>query len=172
MPSSTGSSSSNKYKKHRHHSSYKSRSGNDYYRNDNEGKSREYALPGTSSLHEMLDHRILILLRDQRTLIADLKSYDQFSNLVLENCLERICIKKKYGDLPLGTQLIRGENIHMLGTFQEEKMVNQEFTEVSLEEILMLQKEERLRKEKEEREMRQKGLRLGLEGKEIEDSIV
>jgi len=51
-------------------------------------------------------------------------------------------------------------------------MVNQEFTEVSLEEILMLQKEERLRKEKEEREMRQKGLRLGLEGKEIEDSIV
>ena len=68
----------------------------------------------------------------------------------------------------MGTLMIRGENIYLLGTVQKDSM-GEEFEEVSLEEILALQKEERLRKEKEEKEMRQKGLKLGLEGKETED---
>lgn len=100
-----------------------------------------------------------------------MKSYDQFSNLVLENCIERICIQNKYGDLPLGTQLIRGENIQLLGTFQEDRMDMSSKQEVSLQDILLLQKEERLRKEQEEKKIRQKGLKLGLEGRETEDAL-
>ena len=42
-------------------------------------------LPGASSLVEQLDRRILLILRDGRHLVGFLRSFDQFSNLVLGN---------------------------------------------------------------------------------------
>jgi len=44
-----------------------------------------------------------------------LRTFDHFSNVVLENCIERIYVGDLYGDVPLGLQIIRGENIVLLG---------------------------------------------------------
>jgi small nuclear ribonucleoprotein (snRNP)-like protein len=50
-------------------------------------------LPGASSIVEQLDSRLLILLRDGKNLIGTLRTFDQYLNLVLENCVERVIYK-------------------------------------------------------------------------------
>ena len=68
-------------------------------------------MPGTASLLEELDKRLMVLLRDGRTLIGYLRSVDQFANLVLHRCIERIHVGSDYGDIPRGVFIVRGENV-------------------------------------------------------------
>lgn len=68
-------------------------------------------LPGTASLLEELDKRLLVVLRDGRTLIGYLRSVDQFANLVLHRCIERIHVGREYGDIQRGVFVVRGENV-------------------------------------------------------------
>jgi len=71
-----------------------------------------------------------VVLRDGRTLIGYLRSVDQFgifyrtiqftlyvslANLLLQDTTERIYVDKKYGDIPRGIFLVRGENVSLLG---------------------------------------------------------
>ena len=77
-----------------------------------------------------------MVLRDGRTLIGYLRSVDQFgeleyvycrilfnwynqlpviANLLLQDTIERIYVEKKYGDIPRGIFLVRGENVSLLG---------------------------------------------------------
>ena len=44
-----------------------------------------------------------------------LRSFDQFANVLLENSIERIVVGKQYGDIELGVQVIRGENVVLMG---------------------------------------------------------
>lgn len=60
--------------------------------------------PGTVSLLQDLDKKLMVLLRDGRVLIGILRSIDQFANLVLHRTIERIHVGKKYGDIPRGKQ--------------------------------------------------------------------
>ena len=53
----------------------------------------------------------MVLLRDGRTLIGYLRSVDQFANLVLHRCIERIHVGSDYGDIPRGVFIVRGENV-------------------------------------------------------------
>lgn len=95
-------------------------------------------LPGTASLLEELDKRLMVLLRDGRTLIGYLRSVatakshntehrmesslrlftfrsvDQFANLVLHRCIERIHVGRDYGDIDRGIFIVRGENVVQL----------------------------------------------------------
>ena len=68
-------------------------------------------LPGTASLIEELDKRLMVLLRDGRTLIGYLRSVDQFANLVLHKTIERIHVGSDFGDIPRGIFVVRGENV-------------------------------------------------------------
>jgi U6 snRNA-associated Sm-like protein LSm1 len=36
---------------------------------------------------------------------------DQFANLVLHRCIERIHVDKQFGDIPRGVFIVRGENV-------------------------------------------------------------
>ena len=72
-------------------------------------------LPGTASLIEEIDKKLLVVLRDGRTLIGWLRSIDQFANLVLHRTIERIHVGRKYGDIPRGVFIVRGENVVLLG---------------------------------------------------------
>jgi len=71
--------------------------------------------PGTATLLEELDKKLMVLLRDGRTLIGYLRSVDQFANLVLHCTIERIHVGKEYGDIPRGVFIDRGENVVLLG---------------------------------------------------------
>ncbi len=68
-------------------------------------------LPGTASILEEMDKKLMVLLRDGRTLIGYLRSVDQFANLVLHRCIERIHVGNEYGDISRGVYVVRGENV-------------------------------------------------------------
>lgn len=78
-------------------------------------------LPGTASLVEEVDKKQLVILRDGKMLIGILRSVDQFANLVLQNTYERILIDGEFCDMDRGIYLIRGENVALMGDFDEDK---------------------------------------------------
>ncbi|KAB7497427.1 U6 snRNA-associated Sm-like protein LSm1 [Armadillidium nasatum] len=97
-------------------------------------------IPGAAQLFDELDKKLMVYLRDGRTLIGILRSVDQFANLVLHRTIERIHVGKQYGDIDRGVILIRGENVVLLGEIDEDKDVMNGLTEVSFEEILEAQR--------------------------------
>ncbi|XP_030639809.1 U6 snRNA-associated Sm-like protein LSm1 [Chanos chanos] len=108
-------------------------------------------MPGTASLIEDIDKKHLVLLRDGRTLIGILRSIDQFANLVLHQTVERIHVGKKFGDIPRGIFVVRGENVVLLGEVDLDKECDQILQRVSIEEILEEQRSEQQAKQESER---------------------
>ncbi|XP_059607797.1 U6 snRNA-associated Sm-like protein LSm1 [Phlebotomus argentipes] len=108
-------------------------------------------MDGTAHLLEEVDKKLMVLLRDGRTLIGYLRSVDQFANLVLHRTIERIHVGNEYGDIPRGVFIIRGENVVLLGEIDREKENNLPLTEVSVDDILDAQ-----RREQEQRHERHK----------------
>ncbi|XP_055691381.1 U6 snRNA-associated Sm-like protein LSm1 [Lutzomyia longipalpis] len=108
-------------------------------------------MDGTAHLLEEVDKKLMVLLRDGRTLIGYLRSVDQFANLVLHRTIERIHVGNEYGDIPRGVFIIRGENVVLLGEIDREKETNLPLKEVSVDDILDAQ-----RREQEQRHERHK----------------
>jgi len=109
------------------------------------------ALPGTATLLEDLDKKMIVVLRDGRTLIGILRSVDQFANLVLHRTIERIHVGREYGDIPRGVFIVRGENVALLGEIDQEREEGLPLKQVDVEDILEAQRveqEERQEKEK------------------------
>ncbi|KAK2584157.1 hypothetical protein KPH14_006588 [Odynerus spinipes] len=110
-------------------------------------------VPGTASLLEELDKKLMVLLRDGRTLIGYLRSVDQFANIVLHRTIERIHVGKEYGDIPRGIFIVRGENVVLLGEIDREKEKDLPLTEVSVDDILDAQRREQELKQDQKRLM-------------------
>ncbi|CAB3375135.1 U6 snRNA-associated Sm-like protein LSm1 [Cloeon dipterum] len=98
--------------------------------------------PGTATLLEELDKKLMVLLRDGRTLIGYLRSVDQFANLVLHRTIERIHVGKEYGDIERGVFIVRGENVVLLGEIDSEKEASLPLKEISVDDILAAQRRE------------------------------
>lgn len=118
--------------------------------------------PGTASLLEEVDKRLLVVLRDGRTLIGFLRSIDQFANLVLHRTIERIHVGQEYGDIPKGIYVIRGENVVLLGEITQEKENNLPLKRVSIDDILEAQRREQESKQEHDKllakALRERGL--------------
>ncbi|RSH93120.1 Sm-like protein [Saitozyma podzolica] len=69
----------------------------------------------SGSLVDLVDKKVLVILRDGRKLLGLFRSYDQFANFLLESTVERLHYKLEYADRDLGVLLIRGENVVALG---------------------------------------------------------
>lgn len=96
-----------------------------------------------TSLAKYLDKKLLILLSDGRKLMGTLRSFDQYSNMVLEKACERVIVGNLYCDIPLGLFIVRGENIVLTGEVDLDKEeLPQHMTRVSAAEINRAQKEE------------------------------
>ncbi|KAJ3302816.1 SM-like, degradation of cytoplasmic mRNAs and positively regulates transcription initiation [Kappamyces sp. JEL0829] len=83
-------------------------------------------LPGSASLVEMIDKRLLVSLRDGRHLYGYLRAYDQFANLVLQDCIERIFVMetREMAQVDHGIFLVRGENVVLVGEISEHVLSN------------------------------------------------
>eukprot|EP00573_Skeletonema_grethae_P001011 CAMPEP_0201691800 /NCGR_PEP_ID=MMETSP0578-20130828/4859_1 /ASSEMBLY_ACC=CAM_ASM_000663 /TAXON_ID=267565 /ORGANISM="Skeletonema grethea, Strain CCMP 1804" /LENGTH=213 /DNA_ID=CAMNT_0048177063 /DNA_START=23 /DNA_END=664 /DNA_ORIENTATION=- len=117
-------------------------------------------LPGASSLVEQLDQPMLVVLRDGRHLVGTLRTFDQFSNMVMEDTSERrilvvtkededetICYQT---DIKLGLYIVRGDSVVLMGEVEddEQQLENDgKIRIVSLEEFEQLEEEESKRKE-------------------------
>ncbi len=124
-------------------------------------------LPGASSLVEQLDQKMLVVLRDGRHLVGTLRTFDQFSNMVMEDTSERriLVVTKNDGDddgdksticyqtdIKLGLYIVRGDSVVLMGEVDNDE-VQQEIQNdgkiriVSLEEFDQLEDEEAKRKD-------------------------
>jgi len=86
--------------------------------------------------------RVLVVLRDGRHLVGLMRSFDQFSNFVLEETAERWYVGDMYGDVRLGLYVLRGENVVMLGELgseeeEEATLLAKGLRRVSAEDILL-----------------------------------
>ena len=78
----------------------------------------------------------------------------QTANLVLHNTIERIHVGNKYGDIPRGIFIIRGENVVLMGEVKADSQMteaNRQLTKVDVDEILELQQAELEAKQEKER---------------------
>ncbi|XP_064403936.1 U6 snRNA-associated Sm-like protein LSm1 [Halichondria panicea] len=120
-------------------------------------------LPGTASLVQEIDKRILVVLRDGKTLIGYLRSVDQFANLLLQDTVERIYVGQQYGDIPRGIYLVRGENVALCGEIDALKESTQSLVQVSIDDVLEAQRKQQEARdnEKKQREavLRARGMR-------------
>ncbi|XP_009578179.1 PREDICTED: U6 snRNA-associated Sm-like protein LSm1 [Fulmarus glacialis] len=73
------------------------------------------------------------------------------ANLVLHQTVERIHVGKKYGDIPRGIFVVRGENVVLLGEIDLEKESDTPLQQVSIEEILEEQRVEQQAKQESEK---------------------
>lgn len=102
---------------------------------------------------------MLVVLRDGRHLVGTLRTFDQFSNMVMENTSERrilvvtkdeeetICYQT---DIKLGLYIVRGDSVVLMGEVDdgEEQHENDgKIRIVSFEEFEQLEEEETKRKE-------------------------
>lgn len=61
-------------------------------------------LPGAISLLDQLDKRLIVLLRDGRTLIGCLRTIDQFANLILDEVCFLVLLN--YNTLTFGSGML------------------------------------------------------------------
>ncbi|QIX02256.1 hypothetical protein AMS68_007773 [Peltaster fructicola] len=76
------------------------------------------------SLQSYLNKKVLIITVDGRTLAGTLLACDQVTNLVLQNCEERIIRSPEEEEpsavQPQGVYVIRGDNVVVCGLINEE----------------------------------------------------
>ncbi|CAB4255145.1 similar to Saccharomyces cerevisiae YJL124C LSM1 Lsm (Like Sm) protein [Maudiozyma barnettii] len=79
----------------------------------------QYNFTTTAAIVSSVDRKIFVLLRDGKLLFGVLRTFDQYANLILQHCVERIYLagehKGKYAEEDRGIFMIRGENVVMLG---------------------------------------------------------
>ncbi|CAK4703129.1 unnamed protein product [Aphanomyces euteiches] len=101
------------------------------------------AFPGVTSLVEQLDKQMLVVLRDGRHLVGMIRSFDQYSNIVLEETCERHVVGNTYCDIPLGLYIIRGENIVLMGELDQAKeAADENLVRKTAEEVLTAEMEQ------------------------------
>lgn len=120
-------------------------------------------MPGTASLIEEIDKKLLVVLRDGRTLIGYLRSIDQFANLLLQDTIERIHVGREYGDIKRGIFLVRGENVVLLGEVDDNKPTSIPLTQVPVDRIMEAQRREQYEKEEKEKAKQRILAELGMQ---------
>lgn len=77
----------------------------------------QYNFTTTAAIVSSVDRKIFVLLRDGKLLFGVLRTFDQYANLILQHCKERIYLPEtnEYAEEDKGIYMIRGENVVMLG---------------------------------------------------------
>ena len=81
-------------------------------------------------------------------------TFDQYSNVVLEGCVERHIQPPYYADEPVGSQIVRGENIVLMGAVRTRELKG--LTATTLHEVQRLREQERSRQQADDEQLRLK----------------
>jgi len=87
-----------------------------------------------SNLNSYINKKVLIITVDSRTLLGNLLSYDQMTNLVLGQATERVIRthddEEPSEEVPLGLYLVRGDNVCLVGLVDEQLDESIDWTKV------------------------------------------
>ncbi|KAK2196217.1 bifunctional LSM domain superfamily/U6 snRNA-associated Sm-like protein Lsm1-8/LSM domain [Babesia duncani] len=68
------------------------------------------------SLEQFIECQVFVIAIDGRVFVGTLKGFDQLTNLVLYNCVERVYhVDSPMEELILGIYLLRGDNVVLVG---------------------------------------------------------
>lgn len=74
-----------------------------------------------AGLAQYVDTTISVITNDGRQIVGMLRGYDQATNLILDECHERVySTKGGVEQLVLGLYVIRGDNVAVIGEIDEE----------------------------------------------------
>ncbi|CCE61789.1 hypothetical protein TPHA_0B01170 [Tetrapisispora phaffii CBS 4417] len=110
----------------------------------------QYNFTTTAAIVGSVDRKVFVLLRDGRILFGVLRTFDQYANLILQYCVERIYFteENKYAEELRGVFMVRGENVVMLGEVdidKEDKPLEM-MEKIPFKEALKIQKEQNQQK--------------------------
>ena len=75
-----------------------------------------------SALKEMIGKQISVITCDGRNIVGTLRGYDQVTNVILEECHERVySLDAGVEQVALGLYIIRGDNIAIIGEIDPER---------------------------------------------------
>jgi U6 snRNA-associated Sm-like protein LSm8 len=65
---------------------------------------------------------VMVMTNDGRTIVGTLRGFDQATNLILDECHERVFSRSSGVDqVPLGLYVVRGDNVAAVGDMDEEQ---------------------------------------------------
>ncbi|KAI8094903.1 uncharacterized protein B0P05DRAFT_523884 [Gilbertella persicaria] len=83
-----------------------------------------------SLLQPYIDLTVLVTTIDGRVLVGKLIGTDQTSNIILQNCNERVFSAEGTEIIPLGLFLLRGDNVCTIGEIDTEKEETINFADI------------------------------------------
>jgi len=79
------------------------------------------AKAAAAPLASMLNARVHLITNDGRHVVGTLRGFDQVTNVILEDCSERVYSSESgVEEAPLGLYMIRGDNVALVGPVDEE----------------------------------------------------
>merc|ERR1719409_2169762 len=104
------------------------------------GRSRKHAAASAgagamaSALKEMIGKQISVITCDGRNIVGTLRGYDQVTNVILEECHERVySLDAGVEQVVLGLYIIRGDNIAIIGEIDPERDAKTDLSKVRAE---------------------------------------
>ena len=87
-----------------------------------------------SALKEMIGKQISVITCDGRNIVGTLRGYDQVTNVILEECHERVySLDAGVEQVVLGLYIIRGDNIAIIGEIDLERDAKTDLSKVRAE---------------------------------------
>ena len=83
-----------------------------------------------SALKEMIGKQISVITCDGRNIVGTLRGYDQVTNVILEECHERVYSLDAAWSVVLGLYIIRGDNIAIIGEIDPERDAKTDLSKV------------------------------------------
>ncbi|GAA99504.1 uncharacterized protein L969DRAFT_47297 [Mixia osmundae IAM 14324] len=89
-----------------------------------------------SSLQGYIDKRVLVITADGRTILGDLKGFDQTTNVILSDSIERVySLEEPVEEVPLGLFVVRGDNVTLVGELDGEREREMDLSTIRAEPI-------------------------------------
>jgi U6 snRNA-associated Sm-like protein LSm8 len=83
-----------------------------------------------SILDSLMNRTVSVLTSDARNIVGTLRGVDQFANVILESCHERVYSQEGVEQVVLGLYIIRGDNIAVVGELDEELDKKLDFSKI------------------------------------------
>ncbi|KNZ61799.1 hypothetical protein VP01_1356g6 [Puccinia sorghi] len=75
-----------------------------------------FFLDPASEISLRQDKRVLVITQDGRTITGELKGFDQTTNIILSDSIERVFSSDEpMEEVPLGLYIVRGDHISVIG---------------------------------------------------------
>mmetsp|Transcript_24895 Transcript_24895/g.34854 ORF Transcript_24895/g.34854 Transcript_24895/m.34854 type:complete len:95 (+) Transcript_24895:95-379(+) len=73
-----------------------------------------------SLLEDLVDQPISVITNDGRNIVGILRGFDQLTNVILDQCHERVYSQQGVEQVVLGLYIIRGDNVAIIGEINED----------------------------------------------------